>query len=51
MKKLLLTLFLGICLLNTSTAYSVAILDLSEDYNIEINSFGDEDYDHPITGI
>lgn len=49
MKKLLLTLLLGISLLNAgTTSYSAAMLEHTEEYGIELNSFDeDEDLDSP----
>lgn len=52
MKKLLLTLLLGISLLNTATtSYSATMTEYTEDYGVEFNSYDDEDHNHPIVSI
>lgn len=44
MKKLLLSLLLGISLLNTATtSYSATMTEYTEDYGIELHSFEDEE--------
>ena len=51
-KTLLLTLLLGINLLNTGIAdYSTATMEYTNKYDIQINSYDTEEYDRPITNI
>lgn len=49
MKKLLLSLLLGISLLNAATtSYSATMTEYTEDYGVELHSFDeDEDLDSP----
>ncbi len=52
MKKLLLTLLLGISLINAGTTnYSAATMEYTEEYDVDFNSYDDEDYDQPIVSI
>lgn len=51
MKKLLLTLLLGVSLLNTTTSYSAAITEYTDEYDIELYSFEDDEGKNDNFGI